>query len=186
MLDSDPLTLTQLTLFEEEAGTRDAVVPITPPITQPIPSAGTEEAIAKDPIITGQDFKMALAVKRYSVETSTIIMRKPERQPKKAVEKGVVPVPEPSNCTMEYLLINHKHMHSILKCDETKLTRFKTYPNQSGGRVPALKFVKGLEVNGLGRYSPNSDTFKRYNPDNEDCPDREGVKRKWQQLCLGD
>ena len=55
---------------------------------------------------------------------------------------------------------------------------------QSGGRLPALKFIKGLEVNGLGRYSPNSDAFKRFNPNEESCPDRDGIKRKWQKLCL--
>lgn len=151
------------------------------------PPVNLPSIITTDPEITEDDFKQAMAITEYSVATSMAIIKKYEK-PKKPIsvpEKKIIP--EPENISMEYLVINHTHVRNILKVDETKIkdiTKMKMYPGQTGGRVPAVKFVKGLELNGLGRYSPNSDAFKRYNPNDNVCPDREIVKRKWQKLCL--
>lgn len=193
MLDSDPISLTQLSLGETSDG--DATVPSSvnsessrvDPTQIPRTRKPAPPTLPNDPLMSKEDFEMGLVVSKFSVATSTIIMRKPERQARKPQEKVALPIPEPDAITMEYLLMNQTHVRNILKADETKIkdvTRMKHYPNQTGGRIPAIKFVKGLEVNGLGRYSPNSDSFKRFNPHVEECPDREGVKRKWQRLCL--
>ena len=162
---------------------------------QPLPNS-TPVNDDEDPIITKEDYKMALNIVRYSVKVAKIIINKKHdnaattKQKQKAVSSKArqeqIPVPEPSEITMEYLLCNHVHVKNLLcKEDSTRIsdiTRLKTYPNQCGGRIPAVKFVRGLELNGLGKYSPGSDCFKRYNPEDDNCPDREGVKRKWQRL----
>ena len=164
-------------------------MPSTDNTTATLSSTTTNDGIENDPVITEDDFIHAKAITKYSVETSLAIIKKRENQVIKksnsVTEKKIIP--EPENITMEFLAVNHIHVRNILKADETKIkdvTKMKMYPGQSGGRLPVLKFIKGLEVNGLGRYSPNSDAFKRFNPNEESCPDRDGIKRKWQKLCL--
>ena len=174
------LLSTQLTQVSEEFSTDPSSS------STEVPSPDNE--IINEPVISLDDFQQAMAIIKYSVETSMAIIKKSDRQLKKpASAPKKMPIPEPEEITMEYLINNQTHVKNILKDDETRLneiTRMKNYPNQSGGRVPALKFVKGLAANGLGKYSPNSDAFKRYNPNAEICPDRENVKRKWGRLCL--
>ena len=150
-------------------------------------SVDKTQIVINDPVISREDFLQAMTVIKYSVDTSMVIIKKMEKQIKRHVSGIKLPVPEPADITLEYLINNQTHVRNILKEDETKIkdiTRMKTYPNQSGGRVPALKFVKGLAANGLGKYSPNSDAFKRFHPNDVACPDRENVKRKWARLCL--
>ena len=65
------------------------------------------------------------------------------------------------------------------------ITKNKMYPHgeeMEKGRKPAFRFVRGLESMGLGKYSPSTDSFKRFNPKDENCPDKEELKKKWQKL----
>ena len=45
------------------------------------------------------------------------------------------------------------------------------------GSVVANKFVQGLQNLGFGKYSPTSKSFKRFRPNDENCPDRENLKK---------
>ena len=157
--------------------------PITPQSTRVNPVNHEEY-----PVIKKEDFVMAVEITKFSLDTSLTIMRKQEQDVKSSAEKqGKKPVPEPSDISMEYLLLHQIHVMNILKVDEIKIkdiTRMKNYPNGTGGRLPAVKFVRGMEQNGLGKFSLELDSFKRYHPDDEDCPSREDVRRKWQRLCI--
>ena len=140
---------------------------------------------------------MSLEVVRSSVKISCILMRKPEKkiQSKKgsaAVSTTVKykqPIPQPENMTMDYLLSNYTHARSLcLKSDKVQMgviTKNKMYPHGEDlekGRQPAFRFVRGLECLGLGKYSPSTDSFKRFNPNDDNCPDKEELKKKWQKL----
>ena len=68
----------------------------------------------------------------------------------------------------------------------SSITRDKIYPvvnNESGSGI-ANKFIQGLHNLGFGKYSPNSKSFKRYRPNDENCPDRENLKKKYKQLNI--
>jgi hypothetical protein len=139
-----------------------------------------------NPIITKDDFQMAVNITKFSVKNSLIIMQKNQKDENNAKQEKK-PVPEPSQISMEYLMSHQTHVKNILRTAEIKIkdiTRMKNYPNGTGGRVPALKFVKGLELNGLGTFSKDSDSFKRFHPDDDECPSPDDVKAKWQRLMI--
>ena len=185
-IDNATPTSTPPTILTEEG---------EPSSTKPLPSRPVLD-FDKDPIISEDDFQMALEITNFSVRNSTIITGKQlsiinpkaKKLPKgeKPEKEEKIPVPEAEDITMEYLMVQHVHVRKLLcQDDTTKITdmlRLKQYPTQTGGRLIAMKFVRGVEKNGLGKYSPKSDSFKRHCPDDEDCPEREAVRRKWQRL----
>ena len=58
-------------------------------------------------------------------------------------------------------------------------------PAGSGlGRVKGLKFVRGLQELGMGVLSPGKNHFKRIHYDDEDCDDKENLKKKYKMLNL--
>ena len=69
------------------------------------------------PMISKEDMEMSLEVVRYSVKISCILMRKPEKkiqQNKKGTATSTtvkLPIPEPENMTIDYLLSNYTHTH---------------------------------------------------------------------------
>ena len=150
------------------------------------------------PTISKGDMEMSLEVVRSSVKISCILMRKPEKkiQSKKGsaaistTAKCKQPIPQPENMTMDYLLSNYTHVRSLcLKSEKVQMgviTKNKMYPHGEElekGRTPAYRFVRGLQAMGLGKYSPSSDSFKRFHPNDENCPDKkEELKKKWQKL----
>jgi hypothetical protein len=158
-----------------------------PSTSKPVPRTQNTAPIKviKNPVIIKKDdFLMAKEITKFCVSNSMIIIRKNE-QSKFKKDKG--DVPEPSEITIEYLMSYQSQVRNILRNNEIKIndiTRMKCYPTGKGGRLPAIKFVKGLEINGLGKYSKEADSFKRFHPDDEECPDRDEVKSKWQRLCI--
>ena len=143
--------------------------------------------------ISKEDMQMALTVVKHSVKISCTIMKKPEKkvaEKKKNAQANTtsLPIPDPENMTLDYLISNYAYTRSLClqECVPVgKITRNKIYPHgeqMESGRVPAIRFLRGLEKLGLGKYSPSTDSFKRYNPNNEECPDRDELKKKWQKL----
>ena len=131
---------------------------------------------------------MSLEVVRSSVKISCTLMRKPEEkiQSKKGTTSNSTtakykqPIPQPENMTMDYLLSNYTHARSLcLKSEKVQMgviTKNKMYPHGDDlekGRQPAFRFVRGLEFMGLGKYSPSTDSFKRFHPNDENCPDKD-------------
>ena len=153
------------------------------PMTQ-VPHSEKIKEDPTDPIITKDDFQMAVNIAKFSVKNSLVIMQKNQKDENNAKQEKI-PIPEPSQISMEYLISHQTHVKNILRTPEIQIkdiTRMKNYPNGSGGRVPALKFVKGLEMNGLGTYCKDSDSFKRFHPDDDESSD--DVKTKWQRLMI--
>ena len=66
------------------------------------------------------------------------------------------------------------------------ITRDIIYPviNNESGAVVASKFIQGLQKLGFGKYSLNFKCFKRFRPNDENCPDRESLKDKYRLLNL--
>ena len=52
------------------------------------------------------------------------------------------------------------------------------------GRANSLKFVHGLEQLGFGTQSPGKKHFKRYHYDDEECVDRENLKKKYKMFDM--
>ena len=95
------------------------------------------------------------------------------------------PIPSPESMTMEWAMSHRGKVVRLLSQVEvptSKVTQNTMYPVVAGqkGATFANAFLKGLEHLGLGRVVDRK--FKRYNPDDEDCPDRAGVMAKWARL----
>lgn len=168
----------------------DPTVALTNPLpstskTVPLTQTTAPVKVIQDPvIIKKEDFLMAKEITKFCARNSMTIIRKNEQSQFNKKDKDV---PEPTEITIEYLMSYQSQVRNILRNNEIKIndiTRMKSYPTGKGGRLPALKFVKGLEINGLGKYLKETDSFKRFHPDDEECPDREEVKTKWQRLCI--
>ena len=162
-----------------------------------------EEEIRYD--ITGEDFKMALGLTKYSVKTSIALLSAEVpgmcKSTKQRVPKNTIktPIPEPENCSMEYLLLESRHAKKYLSTSNVSMTdaiRNKWYPSDDSidkmslpagsglGRVKGMKFVRGLQELGLGVLSPGKNHFKRIHYDDEDCDDKENLKKKYRMLNL--
>ena len=136
-------------------------------------------------------FEMATKIVSSSVSTAFALLPKEAHQKtsKKSSFTSRPPVPEPENITIEYLIPYHRQVKRILTNESIPLsliTRDKIYPvvnNESGTNV-ASKFVSGLENLGFGKFSPNSKSFKRYSPEDENCPDRENLRKKYKTLNI--
>ena len=66
------------------------------------------------------------------------------------------------------------------------VSRDKIYPvinNVSGSHI-GNKFLLGLQHIGLGHISPPSKTFKRHQPDDTSCADKEERRKKYNKLNL--
>ena len=140
--------------------------------------------------VTKQDVVMAKKIADSSVSTAFALLENENQS--SATKKGPLrqpPLPEADQLTMEYLLPYHNKVRKIVKEDKipmSAITRDKIYPvvnNQSGSLI-ASKFVKGLESLGFGKYSPNSKSFKRFSPGDDDCPDREKLIQKYRLLNI--
>ena len=144
-----------------------------------------------DDTVIYDDFKRALNVVNFSVETCIGLLK-----PKIKVENAKMnhritkePVPEPENCTMDYLIANARIVKRVLNKDEisiSSITRDKIYPvsgNDTGAHI-ARKFLNGMVNLGLGVLKDNGKVFQRYHFDDEDCPDKEELENKWKKLQL--
>ena len=63
------------------------------------------------------------------------------------------------------------------------------YPviNKEKGSEVAIRFVKGLCSVGLGEVVSNEENkkcFKRFHPNDDECPDKEDLKIKWRKLNI--
>jgi len=100
-----------------------------------------------------------------------------------------MPLPEAENLTIDFLKPYHKQVKRILTDEPIPLsaiTRDKIYPlinNESGSHIGG-RFVNGLQNLGFGRFSPNFKSFKRYSPDDDSCPDRENLRKKYKLLNI--
>ena len=92
-----------------------------------------------------------------------------------------------------FLMVHRSHVAKLLGTESvlvTQITGNNMYPiiNKERGSDYALKFVKGLCFIGLGRIEKvprlRHGVFKRYHPNDEECPQRDTVKQIWEQLDL--
>ena len=145
----------------------------------------------QEDVVELSDIDMALNIVTYSVSNAFALLPTKSRSTcnKKAKEVRKTPLPEPENITLEHLVQYQKVTKQILQQENipmSTISKNKIYPivnNVSGSHV-ANKFVKGLEKLGLGYVSPSSKSFKRYHPNDENCPDREGLQKKYKFLNL--
>ena len=134
---------------------------------------------------------MALAIVNYSNENAfSLLPTHPSHNQRKVKPKDLkMPLPEPENLTIEYLQHYQKVTKPFLqhkKIPLVAMSKDKIYPvvnNLSGSHI-ATKFVNGLQHLGFGIISPASKTFKRYHPDDENCPDKDGLRKKYKLLNL--
>ena len=155
----------------------------------------SDELLSFDEIITSVDFKRSLSIVRSSVDSSIALIK--NRCPsdvynKRNPAKIRIPVPEPENCTVEYLRSHARIVRKILSKEEiavSLITRDKLYPtngNDTGAHI-ARKFLNGLVFLGLGELKDNGKTFKRNNVnivDSENENNDDDLKTKWKTLGL--
>ena len=144
-------------------------------------------------IVSKEDFQMAINIVQYSVKTSFALVNENNMQRKgtaaAASRSSKLPVPEPENFTMDYAVENSKIVRKYLSASSipmSMVSRDKMYPivNNHQGQAVGKKFVEGLKNIGLGYISPSSKSFKRFHPDDENCPDRDNLRRKYRLLNL--
>ena len=142
--------------------------------------------------VTKTDFAMANVIVQSSVSTAFAMLYDGMQSSSKGSKKVPLrhkPLPEAENLTVEYLVLFHQKVRKIVCQDKilmSSITTDKIYPvvNNESGSVVANKFVQGLQNLGFGKYSPNSKSFKRFRPNDENCPDRENLKKKYRQLNI--
>ena len=143
-------------------------------------------------MVNKEDFKMGLSIAQYSVKTSFALMTDNithKRSGAVPSRSAKLPVPEPENFTIDYAVENAKLVRRYLSTPSVPLSmvsRDKMYPivNNQQGQTIGKKFVEGLRSIGLGYLSPTSKSFKRYNPDDEKCPDRDNLRTKYRLLNM--
>ena len=93
--------------------------------------------------------------------------------------------------TVDFLVPHRRHVQRLLQPESVpmaQITGNKMYPviNQMKGQAVGYRFVNGLVSLGLGRVENVSGkpTFKRFHPEDEDCPNRDDVQSKWAKLDL--
>ena len=92
--------------------------------------------------------------------------------------------------TLEFAQMNAKFVRKILENETIQLsqvTKDKIYPiiNGASGAAVAHKFLSGIENLGLGHISPRSKCFKRANPDQNECNEK-NLKKKFKMLNIQD
>ena len=139
------------------------------------------------------DFNMALKITLYSLKTSFSLMPDHIEQGRvgtsTALSRIKLPVLEPENFTIDYAIENCKIVKKYLCTPSVPLSqvsRDKMYPivNNVQGTAIGKKFVNGLKNIGLGFISPTCKSFKRYDLEDSNCPDRESLKRKYRLLNI--
>ena len=94
---------------------------------------------------------------------------------------------------IDFLIKHHLVLKRIFKSEKLPLSTISgnnMYPviNAEKGTDVAKRFVNGLCSVGLGEVIVDQETkqkcFKRFHPDDEDCPDKENLKLKWKKLCI--
>ena len=153
--------------------------------------------------VTKEDYLMALTITKYSVESSFALLSNipgGSNQPSASTKGGTVsncsggiqhalPVPEYENFTMQFAIANQRVVRKFLATDSVPLasvSRDKMYPivQKKTGKDIAQKFVTGLTKLGLGVISPASKAFKMYHPGEENCPDRDHLRKKYKLLNM--
>ena len=136
-------------------------------------------------VVTEADINMANEIVTYSVEMAFSLLKGPSVEKPKKNNNSVrfkPPLPEPENLTMDYLMTYQKCAKRFLSNESIPLSvvsRDKIYPivnNVSGSQI-ANKFIGGMEKLGFGRVSPASKCFKRHNPDDDTCPNKDELKK---------
>ena len=90
---------------------------------------------------------------------------------------------------MDFAVANQRIIKKYLTVASVPLSvvsRDKLYPivnNQQGADI-GTKFVNGLKNFGLGTASRHSKHFIRFDPNDENCPDRENLKNKYKMLNI--
>ena len=96
-------------------------------------------------------------------------------------------IPQPEAMTMEWAIAHRIKVAKLLSKEQTPLatisgnTMYPVVNNQKGGHL-ARDFVNGLVHLGLGKIVNGS--FKRINPDDEECDNREDVRAKLRRLAI--
>ena len=144
-----------------------------------------------DNFVTGEDFRMASLIVDVSVNTAFSLLRKQVKRSSSKVESKVIksPLPEPENFSIENAQQHQRLVKKIISQPTIPLSivsRDKIYPviNGVSGSQVGTKFLRGLQNIGLGQISPVSKTFKRCHPDDENCEDRDELKKKYKRLNL--
>ena len=149
--------------------------------SEELPSTSNSSEISYDEVkvieITKDDYSMALNITNYSVNIAFKLIEptatqnpehgKETKGKQKLCKKNAIPIPE--EFTMEYALENANFVRRLCSTATTSwdnITRNSIYPKIDGvrGAEVAKKFLKGLEILGLGRLSPKSKCFKRKVP----------------------
>ena len=149
--------------------------------SEELPSTSNSSEISYDEVkvieITKDDYSMALNITNYSVNIAFKLIEptatqnpengKEKKGKQKICKKNAIPIPE--QFTMEYALENANFVRRLCSTATTSwdnITRNSIYPKIDGvrGAEVAKKFLKGLEILGLGRLSPKLKCFKRKVP----------------------
>ena len=155
-----------------------------------IKNVGSDEVPAVDDTICQEDFQFALNVIRFSADTCFGLLKpKVKLENAKVNKSNKEPVPEPENCTIEYLIANARVVRRVLsknKITLSSMSRDKIYPvcgSDTGAHI-ARKFVNGLVHLRLGEFIDNGKVFKVYKINDENCPCKEEVQKIWKKLQM--
>lgn len=170
-------------------------------IRNSVNSVDNDEAPIYDNDIKLIDIKRAMNVLQYSLKTTSEFTSTDKNivsvdsacgRLKEMSRRQKLPMPSPENFTLDYVLSFPRPTRRILLCKEKKLSeisRDKIYPpvpatdTRDGGAI-ARNFVQGLSVLGFGEVDVKGKMFKRYNPDDEDCPAVDDLRSVWKVLNI--
>ena len=144
-------------------------------------------------VLEKSDIEMAMNIVNYSVLNAfSLLPSKPSNgrsNTKLRKDVNKTPLPNPENLTIEYLQQYQKVTKRFLNHDKILLatiSKDKIYPvvNNESGSLIANRFVNGLQQLGFGYISPSSKSFKRYKPEGENCPGKDGLRKKYKMLNI--
>ena len=133
---------------------------------------------------------MAIKIVHHSNSTSFFLIEKFgefKSGKMKTIKQGIA---QPDNMNMDFLMQHNHIVKRIIKSEKMPLsdiTRDNVYPviNKEKGAKVASRFINGLCCLGFGEITGDKKrNFKRYNPEDKDCPDKENLKHKWRKLNL--
>ena len=141
--------------------------------------------------ITKEDVVRAINIVRYSNEISFHLLNEKNEKIKSGVKAAKSPVPHPDEMSVEFLVPYHKKVKILMDNEFTPIAdinKNNVYPiiNNERSNDVGMRFVKGLVALGFGEIKNvnGRNGFKRYNPDDENCPEREALKQKYKKLNL--
>ena len=140
--------------------------------------------------VTKSDFEMASRIVECSVDTAFSLLKSSKKVASKPGSSKIKEqLPEPENFSIDFAQKHQRLVQRILSQPSIPLSvvsRDKIYPviNSVSGSKVGNKFLLGLQHIGLGHISPVSKSFKRHHPKDDECHNRDEIRKKYKMLNL--